>query len=92
MLEGLQDVKLALEKKGIPFIIQSVSPDEGIIEVAKEGALIIVDKGYLRVERQWRSRVANCYFMSLNSGRDECSCACWCSIREGSICCSDHSF
>jgi deoxyribodipyrimidine photo-lyase len=64
MLEGLQEVQRALSKKGVQFIIQLTSPEKGIQKLAKEASLVIVDRGYLRLERKWRQYVA---------GRIDCS-------------------
>jgi len=58
MLEGLREVHSSLEKKGIRLIIRHVSPPAGAIELAKRASLVIVDRGYLKIQRQWRRQVA----------------------------------
>lgn len=58
MLEGLQETATSLEKRGIPFIIQHVSPEKGILSIAKHASLVVVDRGYLRIQRQWRQEAA----------------------------------
>ncbi|OJF93833.1 deoxyribodipyrimidine photo-lyase [Alkalibacterium sp. 20] len=59
MLEGLQDVKAELSARGIAFIVQLTSPEKGAVAWAEDAALLIVDRGYLRIEREWRDRVAH---------------------------------
>ena len=58
MLEGLKETKERLERRGIQMKIRYVAPDEGAIELAKEACLVVVDRGYLRIEKQWRNQVA----------------------------------
>jgi deoxyribodipyrimidine photo-lyase len=58
MLEGLQEVKQSLEKRGIQMIILHKSPAVGAIQLAKKASLAVVDRGYLRIQKQWRNIVA----------------------------------
>ena len=58
MLEGLREVKQSLEKRGILMVIRYKSPEMGI-PLAKKASLVIVDRGYLRIQRQWRNVVAD---------------------------------
>lgn len=58
MLQGLQEVKRDLEKRGIQMVIRRVSPDAGAIEMSKRAALLVTDRGYLRIQRAWRDHVA----------------------------------
>ncbi|MCR3956113.1 MAG: deoxyribodipyrimidine photo-lyase [Gudongella sp.] len=58
MLEGLKEVRNDLHKRNIKMIVRMVSPEKGAIELASKAALMVVDRGYLRVERQWRGLVA----------------------------------
>jgi deoxyribodipyrimidine photo-lyase len=58
VLEGLKEVKAALRKRGIKFVIQNISPDFGAIELAKNASLVVVDGGYLRIQKKWRKDVA----------------------------------
>jgi len=59
MLEGLREVKQALEKKGIKMVIQHVSPEKGVVRLAKRASLCLVDRGYLKIQREWRNYAAN---------------------------------
>ena len=58
MLEGLQEVNTALNKRGIAFIARIGHPPEVALEAASSAAMIICDRGYLRHQRQWRRRLA----------------------------------
>lgn len=70
MLEGLKEVKAELEKAGIGFIIVNGSPDETVLLLGEKASAIVTDRGYLRVERGWRQRVAEkacCDFYQIES-------------------------
>lgn len=58
MLEGLRDVKASAEKRGIGFVVRKGSPDDVAIGLADKAALTVTDRGYLRIQRQWREKVA----------------------------------
>jgi deoxyribodipyrimidine photo-lyase len=58
MLEGLKEVQLSLEKIGIKLVIKKSSPDMGAIELAKTASMLIVDRGYTKIEREWVKLVA----------------------------------
>ena len=59
MLEGLRETRTELEKRGIRLLIRRVSPETGARELAAFAALVVVDRGYLRVERAWRDTLAD---------------------------------
>ncbi len=54
MLEGLYEVKKSLEERNIEFVIWHKSPEIGIINISKDASLVVVDKGYQKIERSWR--------------------------------------
>jgi len=58
MLEGLYDVKKSLEDIGVKSVFQFISPEKGIAELSKNACLIVVDKGYLRILKNWYSLAA----------------------------------
>jgi len=58
MLEGLRETKAELAKRRIRMLIRVISPEKGALELAHQAALMVVDGGYLRVERAWRSYLA----------------------------------
>jgi deoxyribodipyrimidine photo-lyase len=58
MLQGLSDVKHALYKRGIQFVVQQDSPERAAARLAKEASLVVTDRGYLRIQRTWRAYLA----------------------------------
>jgi len=58
MLEGLKEVGRSLEERGIRFVLRHISPEAGAVTMARRADLAVVDRGYLRVEREWRDRAA----------------------------------
>ena len=58
MLEGLKEIKLELAKRGIQLMILHTSPEKGVVTMAQKACMVIVDRGYLRIARQWRQSAA----------------------------------
>jgi len=58
MLEGLKEVTRQLNQRGIQCVIQHTDPPSGAMELAQESCLVVVDRGYLRREREWRKKGA----------------------------------
>ncbi|MFH1013455.1 MAG: deoxyribodipyrimidine photo-lyase [Thermoplasmatota archaeon] len=58
MLEGLRAVKGSLEERGIRFILKQGSPELGLIDMSEHACEVIVDKGYLKIQREWRKNAA----------------------------------
>ncbi len=58
MLEGLRETAAALEDRGIGFVCRIGAPDEIALELANRAAALVTDRGYSRVQRAWRARVA----------------------------------
>ena len=58
MLEGLKEVKKDLEKREINFLLKQISPEKGAIDLSKNACMIVVDRGYLKIQRKWRKKVA----------------------------------
>lgn len=58
MLDGILEVKTELHKMGIGFCVIMGTPDEAALTLGEKACAIVVDRGYLRIERQWRNRVA----------------------------------
>jgi deoxyribodipyrimidine photo-lyase len=59
MLEGLREVKRSLEQTGIQMVILHESPELGAIQLAKGASLSVVDRGYLKIQKKWRSDAAD---------------------------------
>ena len=58
MFEGLRDVLTTLEKRGIKMVICKKSPEKGVVEISKDASMVIVDRGYLKIQRAWRRYAA----------------------------------
>jgi deoxyribodipyrimidine photo-lyase len=58
MLEGLKEVGRSLNGRGIRFVLRHISPETGAAAMSKRADLAVVDRGYLRVEREWRDKAA----------------------------------
>ena len=58
MLEGLRDVSVALEKRGIGFTLQHGDPAEVALRLGRDASLIVCDRGYLLPQKRWRRQVA----------------------------------
>lgn len=58
MLEGLREVYDSLEEIGVKMVVLKGSPENGVIRLAGNACLIVLDKGYLRKIRQWHKYVA----------------------------------
>ncbi len=70
MLEGLWDTASRLRKRGITMAVQACSPDRGAVNLARNAALAVTDRGYLRIQREWRARAAaemKCPLMQVES-------------------------
>lgn len=65
MLEGIMEVKERLAERGIQLVIRQGSPELGVVEMARDAALLVMDRGYLRMQRMWREYAAS---------RVECPC------------------
>lgn len=58
MLEGLRETQLALQERGLQLVIWNRSPEGGVTELAKDASLVVADRGYLRIQREWRDSAA----------------------------------
>lgn len=57
LVDGLADVKKHLHERRIGFTLRRCSPPEGAVALAREAALLIMDRGYLRHQRGWYGHV-----------------------------------
>jgi deoxyribodipyrimidine photo-lyase len=58
MLEGLREVRQALYGRGIQFVVKHQSPELTVAQMAKEASMVVTDRGYLRIQKAWRQKVA----------------------------------
>jgi deoxyribodipyrimidine photo-lyase len=59
MLEGLKETKRNLKERGIQMIVQPGPPRMIAENLARHACAVITDRGYLRIQREWRRYVAN---------------------------------
>ena len=58
MLQGLREVAIALERRGIGFALCRGEATEVIPRLARSASLLVCDRGYLRQHSRWRRRIA----------------------------------
>jgi deoxyribodipyrimidine photo-lyase len=58
MIEGLREVRRALQKRGIQFVVQHQSPELAAVHMARKASMAVTDRGYLRIQKSWRQKVA----------------------------------
>lgn len=57
MLQGMKEVVEALEARHIGWCMADESPEKGIEALLPLTEVLVMDKGYLRLQRQWRKEV-----------------------------------
>jgi len=70
MFEGLENLKLNLKQRGIDLIFRYGNPPEEVVSLGKNAEMIVMDRGYLRVQKQWRrevGRTAPCTVVQVES-------------------------
>ena len=58
MLQGLLEVRRELNARGIRFVLMRRPPAQAALELATGAAMIVTDRGYLRIQKEWRETVA----------------------------------
>jgi len=58
MLRGLAEVRRRLAERGVGFVIRKEPPHELARRLAADAALVVCDRGYLKIQRTWRARLA----------------------------------
>lgn len=58
MLEGLGETEASLRRRGIQMVVRMGHPDDVAAELARNAALAVTDRGYLRIQRRWRANAA----------------------------------
>lgn len=59
MLEGLQDVEKGLHSKGIKFVLRLGESVNVALDLARDAAVVVCDRGYTRHQKAWRREVAD---------------------------------
>jgi deoxyribodipyrimidine photo-lyase len=58
MLEGLKETQASLVKRGIKMVVRKGQPAEIALALGRDASLIVCDRGYLKHQKKWRTRVA----------------------------------
>ena len=57
LLQGLSDAARGLAKRGIGFVMRKCSPAQVAIDLAADAALLVLDRGYLGVQKAWYAEI-----------------------------------
>ena len=58
MLEGLLETTAQLAARGIQLVARHESPERGASDLARRAAVVVLDRGYLRIQKSWRRYLA----------------------------------
>jgi deoxyribodipyrimidine photo-lyase len=58
LLEGLAEAEAGLKKRKIKLICRFCDPSKEVISLSKKACAVVCDRGYLRVQKQWRRHAA----------------------------------
>ncbi len=70
MIEGLRETQAALAARGIPMAVFPGDPAAVALEAGARASLIVCDRGYLPVQREWRQALAGaapCHVVQVES-------------------------
>ena len=59
LLQGLRDIEKNLKARGVKLVVRHGSPETAALHFAKDAALVVCDRGYLRHQKAWRDAVAD---------------------------------
>ena len=58
LLEGLAEAETGLKKRKIKLICRFCDPSKEVISLSNKACAVVCDRGYLRVQKQWRKHAA----------------------------------
>ena len=58
LLQGMADVARGLAARGIAFVVLRGDPSDAPLKLAPHAKLVVIDRGYLRHQKDWQTRVA----------------------------------
>ncbi len=58
MLQGIAETAQRLRDRDVLFVLRKTSPEKGALELAGRASLVVVDRGYLRIQKTWRRFLA----------------------------------
>ena len=59
MVEGLAEVEGTLRDCGVRFLLRHGSPERVAIDLSGDAAVVVTDRGYMRVQTRWRKALAD---------------------------------
>ncbi|MBN1637288.1 MAG: deoxyribodipyrimidine photo-lyase [Deltaproteobacteria bacterium] len=59
MLQGVQETMTLLKNRGIKMVVRLGKPVNTVMDLTKDAALLVCDRGYLRHQKQWRRELAD---------------------------------
>ncbi|GJE56966.1 MULTISPECIES: deoxyribodipyrimidine photo-lyase [Methylobacterium] len=57
LLQGLADCRERLSARGIGFVMRKASPAAVAIDMAKDAKLLVLDRGYLAIQKRWYGEI-----------------------------------
>ena len=57
MLQGLGEVAAELRQRGVAFLMRRGTPSEVALDLSKRAALLVLDRGYLTIQRRWYAEI-----------------------------------
>lgn len=57
LLQGLSDAARGLNKREIGFVMRKCSPAAVAVDLAKQAALLVLDRGYLAIQKSWYEEI-----------------------------------
>ncbi|QHN07329.1 deoxyribodipyrimidine photo-lyase [Methanothermobacter sp. THM-2] len=58
LIEGLRDVGDALLKRGVRLVVENERPPSAVMNYSDEASAVVVDRGYLDIQREWVDELA----------------------------------
>ena len=58
LLQGLADAQAGLSARGIGFVMRRMSPAAIAIDLSRDAALLVLDRGYLAIQKRWYAEIA----------------------------------
>ncbi|WP_375465596.1 deoxyribodipyrimidine photo-lyase [uncultured Methylobacterium sp.] len=58
LLQGLADARAGLEARGVAFVVRKGSPAEVARDLSGRAALVVLDRGYLAIQKRWYGAIA----------------------------------
>ncbi|MCJ2036531.1 deoxyribodipyrimidine photo-lyase [Methylobacterium sp. J-068] len=57
LLQGLADAAAGLGRRGVGFCLRKASPADLAIDLAGQAALLVLDRGYLAIQKRWYGEI-----------------------------------